>query len=279
MRFSTVTRERSSIADERSAMSRRRAIGLFLLDNGVLLALVVEIVVFSLASPDVFFTSGNLINILRFASLGGILVACYTCAMLAGQLDLSTPQVGGFAAVIFAVLFQIAQWPLLAALAVALVAAVVIGLLNSWLISRLGIPSLVATLAVGTLCLGIAYVIVDALGQSGAIRITRPPLRSVVSTELLGIPVTVYIMFVVYLVLYVLMNHTKLGAHLYAIGGNAQAAQLNGIQITRLIRLVMVLTAVSAGFTSIFLSGRQLAAGPFISALGASSSGSLAAPA
>jgi ribose/xylose/arabinose/galactoside ABC-type transport system permease subunit len=79
--------------------------------------------------------------------------------------------------------------------------------------------------------------------------------------------------------MYVLMNHTRIGAHLYAIGGNPQAARLNGINTGRLIALVLVLTALSTTVASILLSGRQLAAGPIISALGASSSGSLASPA
>lgn len=270
--------DRSTVAPAPRAATRTRRVALALLNNSVLIALLVEIAIFAVLSPRLFFSLPNALNVLRLASLGGIVVACYTCAMIAGQIDLSTSYVGGLAAVVFAVLVQVAAWPFAAALAAALVLAAAIGLLNSFLITRIGIPSLIATLAIGTLCFGLAFLAVDVWGQSGSIRL-GPPVRSAVTRAPGGIPLTIYLMLATYLVLALVLAHTKLGAHLYALGGNAQVAHLNGIHSTGLIRFVLVLTAVSSAVAAIFLSGRQLAAGPAISVLGAASSGSLAAPA
>lgn len=245
----------------------RRSLLTFLLDNAIVLALALAVIMFSVASPQVFFSATNLVSILRFASLGGIIVGCYTCAMIAGQLDLSTAQVGALAAIVFTLLFQVERWPLVIALIAALVCAATVGWFNSFLINRIGVPSLVTTLAVGTLAYGLSYLLVDAFGSASVMRLTRPPLRSLVNSDLLGIPISVFVMFALYLVIYVLLNHTRFGAHLYAVGGNPQAARLNGIRVPQLIATVLVMTAVSAGVATIFLAGRQLAVTPLMTVI------------
>jgi ribose transport system permease protein len=232
-----------------------------LLDHGLLVALVVEIVLFSVASPTIFFSRDNFFTILRMSAATGITVAFFTMALIARQIDLSTLQVGGVVAVAFGWMFGVAQWPLEVAFILAMLLAVAIGFLNAWLVTKVGIPSLVGTLAVGTLCFGLALAIVQATSTTGLIRLTRPPLRSIVSTEVFGIPATVIVMFIVYLFVYIVLNHTRLGAHLYALGGNPNAARLNGIRSTRLIYLVLVGTAVSASLAAIIAAGRSLSVG------------------
>jgi ribose transport system permease protein len=241
--------------------SRREAVIRSLLDHGLLVALIIEIGIFSLAAPTIFFSRENFFTILRLSAATGITVAFYSMALIAGQIDLSTAQVGGLSAVVFAWMFGIAQWPLEIAVILAVLFSVWVGLANSWLVTRVGLPSLIATLAMGTLCFGVTIAIVQANTTTGLIRLTRPPLRSVVSAEVFGIPVVVILMFIVYFAVYILLNHTRLGAHLYALGGNPQAARLNGIQSTRLIRLVLVGTAISASVAAIITAGRNLSAG------------------
>lgn len=243
------------ISDQRS-----RTVLRFLLNNGLLFALLIEVVIFAIASPDIFLSTGNMFTVLRISATTGITVAFYTMALITGQIDLSTAQVGAAAAVVFAWLFAILEWPLEIAFVIALAFAAILGLINSWLVIRVRIPSLIATLALGTLCYGLAISLVQANSTTGLIKVTRPPLREIVNTEVFGIPATVIVMFVVYAFIYVLLNHTRLGAHLYALGGSAQAARLNGIQDKWLIRLVLIGTAVSAGISAIIISGRGLSA-------------------
>jgi ribose transport system permease protein len=240
---------------------RPRAVLRFLLNNGLLIALVIEIVIFSTASPEIFLSTGNLFTVLRISATTGITVAFYTIALIAGQIDLSTAQVGALSAVVFAWMFAILEWPLEISFLLAMAFAALLGLVNSWLVIRIRIPSLIATLALGTLSYGIAISVIQANSTTGLIKLTRPPLREIVNTEVSGIPATVILMFVVYAIIYVLLNHTRLGAHLYALGGNPQAARLNGIQDKRLVRFVLIFTAMSAGLTAIIVSGRGLSAG------------------
>lgn len=244
----------------------RRA-GLLLLDNAILMALIVAVIAFSVASPEVFFTPTNLISVLRFASLGGIVVAFYTLAMIAGQLDLSTVQVGALCGMVFAALYQVMGWPLLVALPVALFVAGLFGWFNSYLINSVGVPSLVTTLAVGTLAYGVSFLILDGLGNANIMRLNRPPLRSLINTELLGVPITIPLMFVIYAIVYVLLNHTRLGAHLYAVGGNPAAARLNGIPVSKVVTFSLVAVALASGAATILLGARQLAVTPAMAVL------------
>lgn len=232
----------------------------FLLNNGLLIALVIEIVIFSTASPDIFLSTGNLFTVLRISAATGITVAFYTLALIAGQIDFSTAQVGALTAVIFAWMFAILEWPLEVSFILAMACAAFLGLINSWLIIRVRIPSLIATLASGTLCYGIAISIIQANGTTGLIKLMRPPLREIVNMEVYGIPATVIVMFAAYAVIYVLLNHTRVGAHLYALGGNPHAARLSGIRDRRLTRFALIGTAMSAGLTAIIVAGRGLSA-------------------
>src|SRR5690349_17455189 len=166
----------------------------FLLNNGLLFALVVEIAIFAAASPDIFLSTGNMFTVLRISATTGITVAFYTMALIAGQIDLSTAQVGSATAVVFAWLFAVLEWPLEVAFILALLFAALLGLINSWLIIRVRIPSLVATLALGTLCYGLAISIIQANSTTGLIKLTRPPLREIVNTDVLGIPMPVILM-------------------------------------------------------------------------------------
>ncbi len=238
-----------------------RAVLKFLLNNGLLIALVIEIAIFATASPEIFLSTGNLFTVLRISATTGITVAFYTIALIAGQIDLSTAQVGAVTAVIFAWMFAILEWPLELSFVLAMAFAALLGLINSWLVIRVKIPSLIATLALGTLCYGLAISVIQSNSTTGLIRLNRPPLRDIINTEIVGIPATVILMFAVYTIIYILLNHTRLGAHLYALGGNPQAARLNGIQDKRLVRFALMFTAMSAGFTAIMIAGRGLSAG------------------
>src|SRR5258706_576428 len=254
-----------SLQRSRRTYSRQETAIRLLLDHGLLVALVVEFVLFSLASPTIFFSRDNFFTILRMSAATGITVAFFSMALIARQIDFSTLQVGGLVAVAFGWMFGVAQWPLEVAFILSMVLAVVLGCLNAWLVTKVGIPSLVGTLAVGSLCFGVALAIVQANSTTGLIRLTRPPLRSIVSAEIVGIPATVIVMLLVYAFVYIVLNHTRLGAHLYALGGSPNAARLNGIRSTRLIYLVLIGTAVSASLAAIIAAGRSLSVGSMTS--------------
>jgi len=235
---------------------------LLILDGVLPAALVIALVTFGLLLPGLFFTPENLLGILRYAALGGIVVAGFSLALIAGQIDFSTVQVGILTSAVFAALYQYQSWPLLPALLVALLAAAACGLLSALIINVLKVPSLVTTLAVGVLALGLSYVIFDFYGATGSLRLSRPPVRSIATATPLGVPIAVWTMLLVYGLSYGVLNYTRFGAHLYAVGGNAQAARVNGVRVEWVITAVMVTVALLAGLATLLFSGRNITVSP-----------------
>ena len=248
---------------------RRKQVVQFLLDNGLFIAFILEVVLFAVAAPNLFLKSRTLEAILRLSGPAGIVLASYTITLISGQIDLSTAQVGGMASLMFAAVFQLLEWPLGVALALTVFLTIAVGLLSSYLI-RQGIPSFVSTLAVGVVCGGIGYLIINLTKQPGMIRLVRPPLRDIANFEIIGVPFVIPLMFVAYIIGWIVLNQTRFGAHIYALGGNPAAAALNGINAVRIARIVLVTNALISGMAGILIAGRQLAAQPGVEGLGQS---------
>ena len=248
---------------------QRKQVVQFLLDNGLFIAFVLEVALFAIAVPEMFLRSRTIEAILRLSGPAGIVLASYTITLISGQIDLSTAQVGGMASLMFAAVFQLLNWPLGVALALTVVLTIAVGLLSSYLIQQ-GIPSFVSTLAVGVVSGGIGFLIINLAKQPGMIRLVRPPLRDIANFEVAGVPFVIPLMFVAYAIGWVVLNQTKFGAHIYALGGNPAAAALNGINAVRIARIVLVTNAVITGMAGILIAGRQLAAQPGVEGLGGS---------
>ena len=249
-----------AVPTRRTASSR--SLVLLMLDGVLPVALIVALITFGLLLPGLFFTSENLLGVLRYAALGGIVVAGFSLALIAGQIDFSTVQVGILTSAVFAALYQYQAWPLFPALMVALLAATACGALSSFIINFLKVPSLVTTLAVGVLALGLSYVIFDFYGATGSLRLSRPPVRSIATATPLGVPIAVWTMMLVYGLSYGVLNYTRFGAHLYAVGGNAQAARVNGIRVEWVITRVLITVALLTGLATLLFSGRNITVSP-----------------
>ncbi len=261
-------------ADTSPTPRRTRAVIQFLLNNGIILALIVEVLIFAWLGKEKFVSIDVFKIILQNASIVGIIMPVYTMAMISGQVDFSTTQVGALAGTIFALLLTIFKLPWWVAGLAAIAVSIIVGALNSWVIIRLKIPSIVATLVVGALAYGIAYLITDAYGNASLIRMIVPQLRQIWSAEIIGIPATVWIMIGMYVIVYIVLNHTKLGAHLYALGANPDASRRTGIKVSHLIAIVMMVLAMTTGIANVLFNARGMSAGPNISpALTASGAG------
>ncbi|SDU51819.1 ABC transporter permease [Jiangella alkaliphila] len=231
------------------------------LDYGLYAALVALIVYFSVASPY-FWTQANLLNIGLAVSLNGIMAAAMTVALIAGQLDLSIGACLALSAVITAMAIQDLQLPALVAVLLAVGAALVVGLLNSALVIQVGINSIIVTIAVALTVRGVAQILTD--GQ--AVAITDLSLQRFVNSRPLGIPTPLILLVVVFAVLFVLLQYTRTGWHVYAVGGNVIAAIRNGVAAKRIYFGVFLLTAGAAGLCGALSAGRAASGGPFFGA-------------
>ena len=251
-----------------------RKIGWFFLNNGIIIALIIEITVFALLGKEKFWSPAVLAIILQNASMVGVIMPFYTAAMISGIVDFSTAQMGALAGCVFAVLISILGLHWIVGFAGGMALALVVALINCYVIIRLRIPPIVATMVGGGLATGLSYILAERFGEAYQIRVIVPFLRQVWLVKPLGIPLTVYIMVLMYIAVYILLNHTRLGAHLYAVGANPDAARRSGINIERLVVFVTLLLAVSTTFGNVLYNVRAMNAAPYLSpAVSASGSG------
>lgn len=239
----------SALRHSRSPGSRR--VSDFLLENGLYVSTVLLIVVFTISIP-IFFSLENAVNILNSAALKGIIAAGFTVALIAGLIDTSILGVAAVSTVLTGVLFQQLGWPLWATLLGVAAAALVMASLNDALVVRAKINSFVATTATGGVFLGICL----ALTNSQSITITRPELQAVLLARPLGLPVAIWLMFAVYSAGYAMLNHTRLGSHLYATGANHNAARVNGVPVNRVTHIAFALCALASALGTVLATAR-----------------------
>jgi len=237
-------------------------IGWFFLNNGIIIALFAEVLIFTLVGKSKFWNSSVLAIILQTTAAVGMLMPFYTLSMISGIVDFGGAPMG---AVMFAVLITGYHWPWPVALLGSLALSFIIGSFNSWLVLKVRIPAIVTTLMTGGVLGGVAYMLSEHFGRSYQIKLIVPALRHLWLTKPLGLPLPVYFMFVLYIFVYVLLNHTRVGAHLYAIGANPDAAQRAGINYYKLFIIVFVLLNSMTSIAIILHSVRVMNAGPYIS--------------
>jgi ribose transport system permease protein len=231
-----------------SGATARRVVKL--LDNSLYVVTIGLFAVFAVTVPY-FFTVENLINLLTSASLTGILAAGFSIALIAGLIDTSMPGVVAVSSVLMGVLLQRAGLPLPVTLLIVMASAVLMGLLNSLMVVKARINAFIATLATGALFFGVCL----SLTAGQTITITSPEVNALLVRPL-GIPLSVWLMFLCYAVFYVMLNHTRLGAHLYAVGANYNAARLSGVPTDRTVRVGLVIFALTGALTSVLATAR-----------------------
>ena len=208
---------------------------------GMLAVLVVLIVIFSFGSKY-FLTGDNIINVLRQVAVCGISAVGLTFIMLTGGIDLSIGTVIGMTGVMTAIAMVEWQIPMLLAVLIGLVTGLLIGLINGLLVTYVNIPALIATLGTMTSVRGLCFIVTGGL----------PVYNFPESFDVFGkgyisvIPVPVIIMVIILVIGWYVLNKTKYGRYLYAIGGNAEAARLSGINVKK----NKVMTYVIAGLLS-----------------------------
>ena len=212
---------------------------------GTLASLAALLIVFSLARSDVFPTVDNLLNIMNQVSILGTMAFGLTVCLVMGLFDLSIAAMatlGGYVAT-----FLLVQYPdtisVPLAVLISLAVAGVIGVFNGLIVSYLGISAFIATLATGSIITGAML----GISNSKTI-ITGIPDEFLIIGQgaLFGISNPIVIMLAIGVILWLLLEHTQLGRHLYAIGGSAEASRLSGIAIKRYAPIALAICAVCA---------------------------------
>lgn len=221
---------------------------------GILPVLILICIAFSLMSPN-FATEQNLMNIVRQSSINMVLAAGMTFVIITAGIDLSVGSILGSTAV---VAMATSLDPSLAAFSVplALIAGLIMGTLNGVMVAYIGLPPFIATLGTYTALRGAAYLLAGG----------TTVINSNIGFEWIGnaycgpLPWLVVIGFGVIGICWFILRKTTLGLHVYAVGGNPNAARLTGIKVGLVLTFVYALSGLLSGLGGVMSASRLYSA-------------------
>jgi ribose transport system permease protein len=220
-------------------------VGLFLL--GALL---------SYLSPF-FLTTSNLLNVMEQTAINAVIAVGMTFVILSAGIDLSVGSIAALSGVVMANRL-LAGWPLGAAILAGVLTGALCGGFSGLLITRGKLPPFIATLGMMSVARGAALLFTDGRPISGF----DESLRWLSTGRILGVPVPVLLTIFLYVLAIVLLNRTRFGRYVYAIGGNEEAARLSGVAVGFHKTLVYVISGVTAALGAVLLTARLNSAQP-----------------
>lgn len=220
---------------------------------GTVAAALLIFVAFSIGNER-FMSVANLSNVLIQISVLMVISSGLTMAVASGEFDLSVGQTASLAGVLVAGMMVLSGLAVPLAIAVAMLSGLVVGLINGMLVTMLRIPSLIATLAMGPIALGVNY----AYTGGDSIYAQMPDsFYAIAKGRVFGvIPMPICIALLVVAVFYVLLNRTRLGRSIIATGANIEAARLSGIKVNRARVTALTLSALGAALGGVMLTAR-----------------------
>ncbi len=234
---------------------------MFLRENlGILIALAILCVLLSFlpATSSSFLSSQNIFNVLRQISTNMLIACAMTMVIILGGIDLSVGSIIALSGVIAAGCVARYNLPIAAALLAGVLVGTAIGVFNGFVISRTTIPPFIVTLATMNIARGLAKVYTGG----SPVRVMSKQWQFIGGGYVGFIPVPVIIMVIAVVATALLMNKTKMGRHIYAVGGNAQAAVFSGIRVSTVKFTVHVYAGLMAGIAGIILASRMYSGQP-----------------
>jgi len=220
-------------------------------EASVFLIIIVLFIFFSLAT-DSFCTIYNLTNILKQASITGIIAIGATIVIISGGIDLSVGAIAGFSAMILTLVlknFEVSIW---ASIGVAVLSGTLVGLYNGIIIYEARIPSFIATLGSMTILQGATKLISHGKMISGL----PTSLTNFAYSSFFGLSSLVYIWVILILISQFTLNYTKFGRYIYTIGSSEEVAKLSGINLRINIYLIYTLSGLLCSIAGILLTTR-----------------------
>ena len=221
---------------------------------GILAALLVMIIFLCVypRTSTTFPTKTNIFNVLRQSAPNVILSCGMTMAILLGGIDLSVGSIIAMSGCLAAGAVVWGGMPEIVGILIGILSGGVFGLFNGFLISKTTIPPFIVTLASQNIAKGIAYV----FSQGKPIRCMTDAWKFLGAGYVAGIPTPVITMFIVFILCVLFLNRTRMGRHIYAVGGNATAARFSGISTTKVKFTVHTISGLLAGLAGITIASR-----------------------
>lgn len=226
-------------------------------EKAIWIVFIALFIAFSLANHR-FISSSNLFTIARQVSMLGIASIGMTFVILIAGIDLSTGSIITLVNIVAAYLMVNMGFGMVAAVVISLILSILVGVLNGFMISTIGIPAIIATFATQIVFEGASYLI------SGGTPIYGFDERfKIIGQGYVGpVPVPVIIMIICFAIGSFILNKSYFGRYFYAVGGNEEASKLSGIRVGRTKYLVYALSGLFAGLAGIVMLSRTNSAQP-----------------
>ena len=224
---------------------------------GVLVLVLLMGLVSFLLEPGVFLTWRNIGNIFRQISFNAILALGEFLVIVTAGIDLSVGSTLALAMMTTAVLAKAGYpWPIV--IAAPFIVGLLVGIVNGLGLTKLKLPHpFIMTLGMLNIARGLTNLVSGGVPISGLPDQVRwMGAADVNVTETFDIPVSLLVILVTYALVGFFLQYTRTGRHVYAIGGNPQAARVSGIAVNRTLILVYGLCGMLAGFSGLLLAGR-----------------------
>jgi ribose transport system permease protein len=227
---------------------------------GILIAFVIEIIIFSQLSPY-FMTTENIMNVTLQASINAIIAAGMTFVILTGGIDLSVGSVVALAGIGATTVLRLPlPFPLAITLAVA--AGIAFGFVSGagagGLVTKFNITPFIVTLALMTIWRGLAFVYT----QGRPVWEIPQAFTVLGAGRLLGIPVPTILMVITYFLAHITLTKTPFGRYVYAVGGNMEAARLAGIRINTVVLSTYIISGCLSALSGVLLASRMSSGQP-----------------
>ncbi len=219
--------------------------------GGLVVALVLITVILGIAKPG-FLSLDNLVMIGRQIAINGILAVGVTYVLLTGGVDLSLGSVVALAGVVAASFAHPGEHVVLVPIAMGILVGAGCGAVNGTIVTRGRVPSFIVTLGMMTVARGLALVLSGGRPVSNLSR----EFAALGGSSVAGIPVPALILGVLALASAGLLHHTRLGRHVYAVGGNEKAARAAGIRVDGVKVFAYTLCGALAGLAGVVLASR-----------------------
>ena len=226
---------------------------------GPVLALVIISIVLSLGTEQ-FFTLGNITNIMRQASINSLIAAGMMMVILTGGIDLSVGSVVAFSACVMGVMIKNGINNPIFLLIGGFGSGLLVGYVNGILLTKLRLPHpFISTIGTRNIFRGLALLITGASPISGFPKLIQYPGTGSI---FMGIPVSFIIVLAVYFGIHLFLTRTALGRHIYAVGGNKEAARLSGLNVDKILVIVYAICGFMCAFAALIMIGRLNTAFP-----------------
>lgn len=227
---------------------------------GILIALLALVAFFAFLprTSEVFLTSNNILNILRQASTNLYVALAMTMVIILAGIDLSVGSIIALSGVVTGGLIAYNGLPVFVAVAGGLLVGLLVGGFNGFVISKTTIPPFIVTLATMNIARGLSYIYTGG----APIRVISDEFNFIGSGYVGRIPTPVIYLVVLIIIAIYIMNRSKLGRHIYAVGGNPKAAKFSGINNSKVVFFVYLFSGLMAAISGVVLASRMFSGQP-----------------